>query len=151
MKVIHYQQVEAAAVETEGAAGCRIRCLIGPDDGAPSFTMRQFEIAPGGYTPEHAHGHEHEVFVLEGTGVVLRRRSGAPLRPGTAVFVPPQQPHQFRNTGSAPLRFLCLIPHRLRGMPAPCVAGLRLRVRRNPASAEGVKRNAQNVVLGHAG
>ncbi len=121
MKVIHYEQIEDAAVDTEGSAGCRIRCLIGPDDAAPSFTMRQFEIAPGGHTPQHAHGHEHEVFVLEGTGVVCEGPREHPLRPGTVVFVPPKQPHQFRNTGATPLRFLCLIPHPLRGAGDPCL------------------------------
>ncbi|NUQ64685.1 MAG: cupin domain-containing protein [Pirellulales bacterium] len=122
MKVIDYQKIEATPVELEGAAGCRIRCLIGEPDGAPSFSMRQFEVAPGGHTPKHSHGHEHEVFVLEGTGVVLEGNTEHPLRPGTAVFVPPQQVHQFRNTGSVPLKFLCLIPHPLRGMDGPCAA-----------------------------
>jgi quercetin dioxygenase-like cupin family protein len=121
MKVIHCEQIEDAAVDMEGSAGCRIRCLIGPDDDAPSFTMRQFEIAPGGHTPSHAHGHEHEVFILEGTGVVCEGTREHPLRPGTVVFVPPKQPHQFRNTGAVPLRFLCLIPHALRGPGDPCL------------------------------
>ena len=53
MKVIHCQQVPATPVTTEGASGCSLRCLIGPDDNAPCFTMRQFEIAPGGNTPYH--------------------------------------------------------------------------------------------------
>ena len=122
MKVIQCEQIEAAPVRTEGAQGCRIRCLVGPDDGAPSFTMRQFEVAPGGYTPKHAHGHEHEVFVLEGTGVVLEDRTEHPIGPGTTVFVRPNEPHQFRNTGPGPLKFLCLIPHPLRGMEGPCTA-----------------------------
>jgi quercetin dioxygenase-like cupin family protein len=121
MKVIHCEQVPAVAVNTEGSAGCTIRCLIGPDDKAPSFTMRQFEIAPGGHTPQHAHGHEHEVFILEGTGVVVEGTQQHPLRPGTAVFVPPKQSHQFRNTGATTLRFLCLIPHPLRGMADSCL------------------------------
>lgn len=122
MKVVHFEQIEAAAVQQDGAVGCRMRCLIGEPDGAPSFSMRQFEVAPGGHTPKHSHGHEHEVFVLEGTGVVVDGTTERPLRPGTAVFVPPHQAHQFRNTGSGPLRFLCLIPHPLRGMTGPCAA-----------------------------
>ena len=128
MKVVHYQQVKAAAVEMEGSAGCRIRCLIGPDDNAPSFTMREFEIAPGGHTPQHAHGHEHEVFVLEGTGVVSEGAEEHPLRPGTVVFVPPKQTHQFRNTGAdaaaVPLPDSASAPRRGRFLP-DC---LRLRV-----------------------
>ncbi len=122
MKVAHFEQISADAVKMEGANGCRMRCLIGPDDGAPSFTMRQFEVAPGGNTPQHSHGYEHEVFILEGEGVVLDSRGEHRLSPGVAVYVAPDEIHQFRNTGSGPLKFLCLIPHPLRGMAAPCAA-----------------------------
>ena len=122
MKVVNCEQVEALPVEMEGAAGCRIRCLIGPEDNAPSFSMRQFHIEPGGCTPKHAHGHEHEVYVLEGSGVVLEGDVEHPLRPGTVVFVPPRQMHQFRSTGPGPLKFLCLIPHPMRGMSGSCAA-----------------------------
>ena len=122
MKVMHYEQVSAAPVTTEGAVGCRIRCLVDASDGAPSFSMRHFELAAGGYTPKHAHGHEHEVFILEGTGVVVEADSEHPLRAGSVVFVPPGQLHQFRNTGQSPLKFICLIPHPLRGMAGVCAA-----------------------------
>jgi quercetin dioxygenase-like cupin family protein len=122
MKVVHYEQIESAPVSMEGAVGCRIRCLIGEADGAPSFTMRQFEVAAGGCTAKHTHGYEHEVFVLEGTGVALDENGEQPMRAGTVVFVPPRALHQFRNTGAGPLKFLCLIPHPLRGMGDMCVA-----------------------------
>ncbi len=122
MKVVHYERIEALPVQMEGARGVRMRCLIGEADRAPSFTMRQFEIAPGGCTPKHAHGYEHEVYVLEGEGVVLEGEVERAIRPGTVVFVPPDQVHQFRNTGSVPLMFLCLVPHPLRGMATSCVA-----------------------------
>ena len=125
MKVVHYEQIESAPVEMQGAAGCRIRCLIGPEDAAPSFSMRQFELSPGGSTPKHAHGHEHEVFVLEGSGVVLEDEVEHALRPGVVVFVPPNQPHQFRNTGAGPLKFLCLIPHPLPDATDSCAATCR--------------------------
>ena len=77
MKVVHYEQIEAAPVTMEGSAGCRIRCLVGEPDGAPSFSMRQFEVAPGGHTPQHAHAYEHEVFVLEGAGTPIRVKAAA--------------------------------------------------------------------------
>lgn len=122
MKVVHCGQIEAAPVEMEGATLCQMRCLIGPDDAAPSFSMRQFEIAPGGHTPKHTHPYEHEVFILEGDGVALEGDREHPLRPGCVVFVPPNQLHQFRNTGSTALKFLCLIPHPLRGVRDVCTA-----------------------------
>lgn len=111
MKIIHYEQIESPPVEMEGAAGCRMRCLIGEADGAPTFSMRLFEVGSGGHTPKHSHPHEHEVFVLEGVGTVLEGEKEQPLRAGVSVFVPPNEPHQFRNTGVGPLKFLCLIPH----------------------------------------
>lgn len=122
MKVVHYEQVPAEPVKMEGAVGCQIRCLVGEPDGAPSFSMRQFEVAVGGHTPRHTHGYEHEVFVLEGSGVVIEGDREHALRPGTVIYVPPGQVHQFRNSGSSPLKFICLIPHPLRGMATSCVA-----------------------------
>jgi quercetin dioxygenase-like cupin family protein len=122
MKIVHYEQLEAAPVTSDGAANCRMRCLIGPNDAAPSFSMRHFEIGPGGHTPKHSHAHEHEVFVLEGSGVAVEGDREHPLRPGVAVYVPPNQSHQFRNTGAGALKFLCLIPHPLRGVRSICTA-----------------------------
>jgi quercetin dioxygenase-like cupin family protein len=120
MKVVYYERIEQAAVQMEGARGVQMRCLIGEEDRAPNFTMRQFEVAPGGHTPKHAHNYEHEVFVLEGAGVVLEGDVESPLRAGTVVYVPANQVHQFRNTGAAPLKFLCLIPNAVRGTADTC-------------------------------
>ena len=54
--------------------------------------------------------------------MVLEDNVEHPLRGGTVVYVPGSQLHQFRNTGATPMRFLCLIPHPLRGMNGPCAA-----------------------------
>lgn len=115
MKVSHYEQVSQQPVDMPGAHGCRVRWLVGERDGAPNFAMRQFEVAPGGYTPRHSHPYEHEVFVLEGEGVVLDCGQPHPLRPGDVVLVKPDEVHQFRNTGESPLKFLCLIPNSATG------------------------------------
>jgi quercetin dioxygenase-like cupin family protein len=111
MKVGHYEQVAQAPVTMEGALGCQVRWLVDAVQGAPNFAMRQFEVAPGGYTPKHSHPYEHEVFVLEGRGVVLEGDEEHPLKAGDFVLVTPNEVHQFRNTGAAPLKFLCLVPN----------------------------------------
>jgi quercetin dioxygenase-like cupin family protein len=98
-------------VEQEGAAGVKIRWLITEEDGAPNVALREFELAPGGHTPHHAHDWEHEVFVLEGEGVVAGAEGERALGPGVAVLVPPGEMHNFKNAGTGPLRFLCLVPH----------------------------------------
>jgi quercetin dioxygenase-like cupin family protein len=110
MKIVHYSDVPAAPVEAAGSVGVQIRWLIAKDDGAPNFAMRHFEIAPGGRTPQHHHPWEHEVFVLEGNGAVLRDGKEVPLNSGMAVFVPGEEDHCFLNKGETPFRFLCLIP-----------------------------------------
>jgi quercetin dioxygenase-like cupin family protein len=115
MKIVNYEQVDAAPVNMEGSHKCSVRWLIGEADGAPSFAMRQFEVAPGGHTPRHFHDYEHEVFVLEGNGVVVEDQMEHALRPGVVILVKPNEVHQFRNTGSEPLKFLCLIPNSATG------------------------------------
>lgn len=115
MKVSHHEQVESKPVDMEGSSGCTVRWLVGTPDGAPNFAMRQFEVAPGGYTPRHSHPYEHEVYVLEGAGVVYEGDRPRPLQAGDFVFVAPDEVHQFRNTGDAPMKFLCMIPNSAAG------------------------------------
>lgn len=113
----HYERVPQRPVEMQGAVGCSVRWLVSESEGAPNFAMRQFEIAPGGHTPRHSHPYEHEVFVLEGSGVVLEGSTEHPLGPGSVIFVRPDEIHQFRNTGSTPLKFLCLVPNASSKLP----------------------------------
>ena len=123
MKVTPYEAVSSAPVTMPGSQGCAVRWLVDETDGAPNFAMRQFEVAPGGYTPRHSHPYEHEVFVLEGQGEILEDETPRPLRPGTVVFVAPDEIHQFRNTGATPLKFLCFVPNSHRNLPATMAPG----------------------------
>lgn len=118
MKLNQYEQVPQQPVEMEGSQGCQVRQLLGERDGTPNFAMRQFEVAPGGYTPRHSHPYEHEVFVLEGEGVVYEGDQPHPLKAGDVVFVKPDEVHQFKNPGDTPLKFLCLIPNSAAGKKA---------------------------------
>jgi quercetin dioxygenase-like cupin family protein len=115
MQVKNFEQTPEQQVEMEGTRGATVRWLISENDGAPNFAMRQFTLAPGGHTPRHFHPYEHEVFVLEGEGVVIEGDTEHPLRAGDVVFVRPDEIHQFRNPGSVPLKFLCLIPNSAAG------------------------------------
>ena len=115
MRVKNVESINQKQVDMEGATGCKVRSLLSEADGTPTFAMRQFEVAPGGHTPKHHHPYEHEVFVLEGNGIVIEGDKEHPLAPGDVVFVSPDDIHQFRNTGDAPLKFLCLIPNSATG------------------------------------
>ena len=111
MKVFDYKQVEAKNAN-EGASGLKVRWLITREMGAPNFAMRLFEMEPSGKSPLHTHAWEHEVFILEGEGVVIDREKERKLKAGDVVFIKPNEKHQFKNNGSATLRFLCLVPIR---------------------------------------
>ena len=111
MQIKRTVDVEQADVMMEGAAGCRVRWLVGSADKAPNFAMREFELEPGGHTPRHFHPYEHEIYVLEGEGAILDGDHEKPLRPGDVVLVNPDDVHQFRNTGATPFKMLCLIPN----------------------------------------
>ena len=115
MKVKNSQSVESQVVDMEGAAGCTVRWLVGEKDGAPTFAMRQFEVEPGGHTPKHHHPYEHEIYVLEGDGLALEGDQQHPLKQGDVVLVKPGEVHQFQNTGTQPMKVLCLIPNSATG------------------------------------
>lgn len=106
---------EQQDVRMQGAVGARMRMLIGPDDGAGKFHMRHFEVAPGGHTPHHQHDYEHEIIILRGHGRAKSAAGERDFAAGDVIWVPPNEPHQFRNTGQQPLEFICLIP-----APADC-------------------------------
>ncbi len=105
----HALDVEAVAVQ-EDAKNTKVRWLIADQDGAPNFAMRLFEIGPHGATPLHTHAWEHEVFVLEGEGVVVSAEGDRNIGPGDVIFMPGEERHQFRSTGDCVLKVLCMIP-----------------------------------------
>jgi quercetin dioxygenase-like cupin family protein len=58
----------------------------------------------------HTHPHEHEVFVLNGTGIAISDAGETPISPESIAFVPGNENHCFKNTGKETLRFICVIP-----------------------------------------
>jgi quercetin dioxygenase-like cupin family protein len=88
-----------------------VRWLITKEIGAKNFAMRLFEMEPGGYSPLHSHPWEHEVFILEGEGLVVGEGKEKRFRPGDVIFIPPNEKHQFKNSDEKTVKFLCLIPY----------------------------------------
>ena len=110
MKLFHYDTVELEKAEA-GAKDTYVRWLITRKDGAKNFTMRLFELEPGGNSPFHEHDWEHQVFVLEGSGTVaFPNGEKKPLKPWDVVWIPENEKHNF-NAGENGLKFICLIPY----------------------------------------
>lgn len=105
------EEIEAQDISNgQDVVGVTKRVLIGPRDGAPTFAVRLFSLAPGGHTPAHTHPYEHGVIVLRGRGEVLGPEGPKSIEPGSVVFVPPNEFHTFKNTGKETLEFLCIVP-----------------------------------------
>ncbi|MCK4308238.1 cupin domain-containing protein [candidate division WOR-3 bacterium] len=111
MRVSSSLDIKVEQVKMEGAKGATVRWLISQVDGAPNFAMRMFELEPEGYSPLHTHPYEHEAYILEGEGVLVYEGKEYKFKKDYCVFVPPDKLHQFKNTGTTSLKFLCLIPH----------------------------------------
>ena len=110
MKIFRYEDVKAEDAE-EGASKMRVRWLVTRMLGAENFAMRMFEVEAGGYSPFHSHPWEHEVFILEGEGLVIGEEGESRFRAGDVVFIPPNEKHQFKNDGAKLVKFLCFVPY----------------------------------------
>jgi len=99
-------------VQMDGVKGASMAVMVGRDDGAPHFALRQFAVEPGGHTPRHRHDYEHEVFIVSGEGTIFLGGKENPIRSGDVIYVPANEEHQFRSMESqdGALRFLCLVP-----------------------------------------
>lgn len=87
------------------AEGVRIRQLISEKDGAENFFMRLFEVEHGAPSPPaHAHPWEHEIYILEGQGLVIGDNGEKPFKTGDVIFIPPNERHQLKQQGA--LRFI---------------------------------------------
>ena len=94
----------------ENARHAEKRVLVGPKENAPNFSMRKFTIGVGGCSPFHTHPWEHEVYFLAGRGEVRFAGGSRSVEPGDFAFVPPDDEHQFVNTGDDAFEFLCIVP-----------------------------------------
>ncbi len=110
MKIIKYTDIEPTLFDNDVAKGVGGRVAIGKADNANNFCMRVFELAKGGFTPKHTHEWEHEIFIHSGSGSLFCEGAWLPVNPGNIVFIPGNEEHQFKNVGTDPFIFICLVP-----------------------------------------
>jgi quercetin dioxygenase-like cupin family protein len=111
LKIVHYSDIEAKDAEG-GSRNLKVRWLITKETGAKNFAMRLFEMDAGGNSPLHVHDWEHEVFILEGEGLVVGGKEEKKFKAGDTIFIPSNEEHQLKNNSGKPVKFLCLIPYK---------------------------------------
>ena len=105
-----WEGVSRIEINAQGVKGVVKHVLAGPEDGAPTFVMRYFQVPVGGKTFHHEHPHEHGMLILHGTAEIQINDAFFTLHPLDAVFVSGDDLHQVLNNGNKPLGFLCIIP-----------------------------------------
>lgn len=101
---------EAETREVEAGTATRMAVLVGPDDGAPNFTLRRFSMGRGGGMPRHTNRVEHEQYVLCGRARVRIGETVHDVAAGDALFIPAGVPHSYEVV-EAPFDFLCVVPN----------------------------------------
>ena len=99
--VVAGDEVEAG----EATAGRTFRLLATPDVGCATVTQFVGYI-PVGRAPDHFHGYDEVIYVLEGEGALHIDGESTPLRPGTCVHLPSQLVHCLENTGPGEMQVL---------------------------------------------
>ncbi len=105
--VKHYEEVP----KEEVFEGVYIRRLVDKSAGdVKNYTMRLFEMLPGSVIPEHEHPREHEIFILEGEGIITIGDKEYHVKKGYVLFIPENVKHGYKNTGEDTMKFICVIP-----------------------------------------
>jgi len=85
---------------------------LGQATGAMRIGCTHYEVPPGKTAfPHHFHCvNDEALYVLEGEGTLRIGDAKVPVRPGDWINVPtgPAHAHQLINTGTAPLKYLCM-------------------------------------------
>jgi mannose-6-phosphate isomerase-like protein (cupin superfamily) len=71
-------------------------------------SLAEARLPSGASTTRHYHPRAEEIYyILQGSGQMQLGAETREVGPGDAIAIPPGQPHQITNSGSAVLVFLC--------------------------------------------
>ena len=109
-ELFNWDNVERTVFTNEEVKGVIKNVLVGPQDGAPNFIIRFFQVPVGGSTFNHAHPHEHGIVILHGKAQMEIENETFELNSLDSVFISGNDHHQIQNIGETSLGFICVIP-----------------------------------------
>jgi quercetin dioxygenase-like cupin family protein len=80
----------------------------GPDQGAGASGSSFLEVEPGCRLPRHTDSAEETIVVTAGRAAVTVGGHDEEVSRGDVVLVPADEPHEVRNAGDEPLRFVAV-------------------------------------------
>ncbi len=111
MKIKKRDELIKEEVNDPNAKGVNFYPVITQKDGAPTFSLRLFEIDSNGNTPYHSHVWEHEVYIIDGKGFIIGENKKLRIEKNDFIFVEPNEIHQFQ-AGEEGLKMICVVPNR---------------------------------------
>ena len=101
-------ELEEAWVEGDDSARWRSTSGHGSGTGATASGSSLLEIAPERRLPRHTDSAEEAIVVITGTASVIVGDETDEVTEGGLALVPKDVPHEVRNAGPTPLRFLAV-------------------------------------------
>jgi mannose-6-phosphate isomerase-like protein (cupin superfamily) len=88
-----------------------LRELLHPDkaDLKINYSLAHAVVEPGRTSLRHRLRTCEVYYILAGEGLMHINDETAPVGPGQAIYIPPHAVQFIHNTGSADLRFLCIV------------------------------------------
>jgi len=110
MQIKTSHDVPSSAVTAFGSEHTSIQWFRTPEE-STHFMLRRFEIGPHGHIGIHQHPEEHQMFILVGPIHLLDEHGTETLvESNQFVYMPPNEPHGYRNRSDHTVSFLCGIP-----------------------------------------
>lgn len=106
----HIKNLESVTMTHPEIKEATLKVLVSPKEGWDGYVMRLVEVGAFGYTPKHSHPWPHINYMIEGDGELLIDGEIHPVTTGSFAFVEGNKIHQFRNAGSDPFKFICIVP-----------------------------------------
>jgi quercetin dioxygenase-like cupin family protein len=110
MLIVRSDAVELSDAWQDGDETARWRSSPGttPSGGTQASGSSVLEVPPGGRLPRHTDSAEETIVVLAGRARLQVGEEEADAPAGAIALVPAGVPHEVRNAGDGPLRFVAL-------------------------------------------
>lgn len=88
-----------------------LRELLHPDkaDLAIRYSLAHAVVKPDSTSKPHKLKTSEVYYILEGEGIMHINGESERIRPGQAIYIPPDSRQYIRNTGRSELKFLCIV------------------------------------------
>lgn len=100
----------AKEINANEAKNAKMKVLVSAEQGWEDYVMRVIEVDAEGYTPKHSHPWPHINYIIEGNGELMIEGKFNSIGAGSYAYVPENHLHQFKNVGTKPFKFICIVP-----------------------------------------